>query len=91
MTVYLPALSRRAREALERAGNRSEYVREALEAFAAEDGTERRLAEIREALGRIEAFLSNGRVAAGVPAPTTEEMDAETLNLLMGAMDKLLR
>lgn len=92
MTLRLTDLSPEACEALARAPNKSEFVRRALEEYVSRAGDRRELAEIRAALGRIEARLAAGGVpapAAGQAPPPEADEDAEVLALLAGAFGKL--
>lgn len=92
ITLYVPGLAPETRAALEAAPNRSEFVRRALEEYVSRAGDRRDLAEIRAALGRIEARLAAGGVpapAAGQAPPPEADEDAEVLALLAGAFGKL--
>lgn len=94
ITLYVPGLAPETRAALEAAPNRSEFVRRALEEHVSRAGERRELAEIRAALGRIEARLAAGGAApapgcAAPPGAGEADADAEALALLAGAFGKL--
>lgn len=82
IVVRLATLSPEARVALERAGNRSEYVRRAIEHYATGgQAVVAALERIEARLAGIEARLANleGGVAAPPSAPVTTEAGVEAV------------